>query len=70
VRNTYSWHVSKFSFISRFERVNRAVFKWFLLLIFALFAVYGGEGLAENVRIPSYVGRGLKLLKKILNTVI
>jgi len=25
---------------------------------------YGGRELAENVRIPSYRGRGLKLLKK------
>jgi len=26
---------------------------------------YGGRGLAENVRIPSYAKRGLKLLKKL-----
>jgi len=27
---------------------------------------YGGEGLAENVRIPSYRGRGSKIAQKFV----
>jgi len=35
-----------------------------LIVYFALYTVYVGEGLAENVRIPSYGRRGSKIAKK------
>jgi len=44
---------------------NRHItFIWLKFAVyFALFTVMWGRGLPENVRIPSYGGRGLKLLK-------